>query len=93
MSDVITRAKTWEIATLRKSKEGKVFLAFDKNVKILVGDREVDLGKYKTLFADEAVASLNFLLEKEYIDQDEYDKRVSTIEEKGIKSIVKGKLI
>ena len=92
MSDSLSKAKNWEIASVRKSKNGKVYLSFAEDVTIKVGDREVDMGEYRTLFLDDAVENLNFLLSKEYIDQDEYKKKVDTIEQKGIKSIVRAKL-
>lgn len=93
MSDALTKAKSWEIATVRKNNNGKVYLSFAKDVTIKVGDREVDLGEFNTLFLDDALANVEYLLSNEHIDQDEANKRVKTIEDKGIQRVVRAKLI
>lgn len=92
MSDALTKAKSWEIATVRKNQNGKVYLAFGKDVVIKVGDREVDMGEFNTLFLDDALENANFLLEKQLITQEQYEEKITRIEDKGIKNIVRAKL-
>jgi len=83
------KKKYREIATVRKNPEtGKVFMVFDKRVKITIEGKEVDLGEYGTVFLKpekELKESLDFLLEKEYITADQHEERTNKIAEKNIK--------
>jgi len=92
MSDAIARAKRWTLGSVRTSTNGKKYLAFDEHVQILVGGREVDLGKYRTLYFDNAVENAQFLLDNSHIDESAFKKKVDYITDKGISMILQGPL-
>lgn len=98
MSDAINNAKSWEIASIVKgvSNNGKQFakIVFNKDVKVLVGNRELDKGEYDrlSLFLNDAVENLNYKLEKGFIDQAAYNKSLENIEKHNIASIIRGNL-
>jgi|CXWL01.1.fsa_nt_gi hypothetical protein len=83
------KAKWSELGTVRQrlSKDGKKvnYLVLNKNVTILVEGEEVDLGTFRTVSFMDPQAGLDSLLSGGHIDQDEYDKRISFNEEKGVK--------
>ena len=93
MNDTIKNAKSWELGTIRKKENGTTLIVFDKNVEITVGGRKVDLGDYNSLFLNDALENLEFLRDKDFISSDEYTKRSEIIATKGIRSVLKSKLL
>ena len=85
------KAKSWELATLRKGKtqDGKETrrLVFSKEVRIYVGDQEVDLGEYNMAYQnnkEKMLADLAFKVEKGWMTEEQATKAEETIEEKQI---------
>lgn len=85
------KAKSWKLGTFRKgkSKDGKETrrLVLDKNVRILVGEQEADLGEYNMIYLDtkeKMLADLDFKVSKGWLTEDQAAKEAEMIEEKGI---------
>lgn len=93
-------SKKWtDIGTLRtREKDGKKisYLVISDDVKILKGKynkdtgqvegyEEVDLGDYRTIQLQKSELSLDSLLSKGYIDEDEYNKRKEQLEKRNIR--------
>lgn len=71
--------------------EGSPLMVFSKDVEVFYKGDKLDLGEYNTVFVnkkDKMLASIDFLLEKDYIDETEAEKRKSFIDEKRIVSEV-----
>jgi hypothetical protein len=83
------KAKWAELGTVRQriNKDGKKvnYLVLNKNVSISLDGESVDLGTFRTVSFIDPMSGLDSLLSGGHIDQDEYDKRVSFNEEKGVK--------
>lgn len=88
MTSVTQTAKRWEIASIRETEKGTPYIAFSNEVQILVGGRQIDLGEFKTLFLNDGIEQLNYLLDNGHIDNEQYDKRVAKLQEKRIKSVI-----
>lgn len=74
----------------------KSYLVVDSNIKILkgrfnsetktVGDyQEVDLGQYRTIELLDPKSGIDGLLAKDYITEEEHQKRMTRLEEKNVK--------
>ena len=90
------KAPWTDIGTLRKNREGKVYLVLDPSVKILVGKydksskdfvnhEEVDLGKYRKVVCTNPETGVNALLDGQHITEDEHQNKLEFIKEKGIR--------
>jgi hypothetical protein len=83
--------KSWELATLRK-KDGKAFLVFGPEVRIMVGNREVDMGDFRTLHLNKVQEDLNFKLEQGWISEEKAEKDLEFAEKKGVTATLRAKL-
>lgn len=99
MSDAITNAKSWELASIVKGENGSR-IVFGEEVRIYVGDREVTRGldkegkpyKRLSLFINDAVENLNYKLDQGYIDQSKYNQTLETLKTNNIAAVVRGSL-
>ncbi len=82
------KAKKWEFATIRKTQDGKVYIAFDKSVRLSIdGQGDIDLGEYNTIMAkdeDERSADEAYYVEQGFITQEQAEERSRIREEKRI---------
>lgn len=84
------KAKRINILDIRKitTKNGdKAVVQFSKGVEVFFNGKPVDLGQYGTLFIKtkaELEQDINFLLEKDYITEEEAQQKRDRLEDKKI---------
>lgn len=92
------KAKTATILDIRMvdTKNGKkTKVQFAKGVTISFNGQEINLGEYNSAFLKdrtELEADLEFLVSKEYMNEEQANAEVDRIEEKGITYVFKTKL-
>ena len=79
------------VGTVRTTENGKKFISFFPDVKIMVGGRELELGKYNMLYFNDAVEDLEFRFKEGYITEEAHAEGLEKIASKNISRILKGK--
>jgi hypothetical protein len=86
------KAKSWELATIRKNDKGDLRLVFDKSAKIIVNGQEADLGEYMMAYVnkkDKMLEDIQFRVNKGWMTEEQAEKARNTIEEKNVVGSVK----
>ena len=81
------KPKKVTLLTTRKNKNDKPIIVFAKGVEVLYNGEKVNLGEYNTVYVNtkpQMLESINYLLEKEYINETQADEKREFIETKKI---------
>lgn len=74
--------KGWpKIGTLRKGEDNRSYIKLENNVKILVDGVEVPLNKARTVRLEDPRKKVEGLLERNFIDEAEADRRLAVLAE------------
>lgn len=73
------------IGSFRVAKNGKRKFVINKDVQILYKGNQVDLGEFRTAACRDSLESVQGLLERGIITQEEAEKKMEYINEKQIK--------
>lgn len=91
MAEKKKKVSILEIRKIKTKNGDKLTVNFSKGVTIQFQGKDVDLGEYGSCFVkspEEMKKDLDFLVEKEYITEDEKEKRLTRLEEKNVKGSV-----